>query len=260
MTTVFKKKGYATQGLYAIIDMVEIYEEKAIELIKCEKRANIYKSAKIDDMIRLCMMIFKKDIRVVINALGVHLRDQNVSSSALYSIINATAVESMIDGIRWVDNIQNQNLVKEITYNTKMPIEEWLMSSGIGFDETKYKRDQEREKDKALNHKINRHAASQLQNWANSVQNATKSSTTNTKKSSRPNRPKKGSFKKVLSEVTAMFNIYRPNLKWDKSICAFYHHNDYECRYGSNIDCPRNHICPICSGAHTISECPNKET
>lgn len=254
MLTVFKRKKSVTPGLYAIIEMIEVYEWKSIQLIKEEKAAGVYKTSKIDDMIRLIIIIGKKDIKEAINALSPLVRDEKTKSSALFSIINQTAVEAMQNGEKWVNYISKPNLINEITFNSnKMEIEDWLIDSGIGFDEKQYREDLRLQKERDFNNKMNRQS---IKNWAISLhQNSNNNQTT--RRPSGKGRPKRSGAKSVLVDVTTALRVHRPNQKWDKSICAFYNHPEKECRHKSNMDCTRNHICPFCSGAHPMGECPS---
>ena len=255
MLTVFKRKKSVAPGLYAIIEMIEMYEKKSISLIQQEKIAGVYKTTRIDDMIRLVIVIAKMDIKDAISALNPMVRDETISASAIFSIINITAVDAMQAGEKWDRYLAQNNLVKDIAYNNNIPIEDWLMDSGIGFDEKQYKTEQNQKKQLELNNKMNRQS---IKNWAISInQNNNSNNSTITKRpTTRRTRPRRGGSKSILSDVTTALQVHRPNQKWDKSICAFYNHPEKECKHGSNLECPRNHICPFCSGAHKMSECP----
>ena len=250
MMQVFKTKKYVSKGIYSIINILTMIEQRHMDIIKREKLAGSYSNQEIDDMIRNLILVMRKDLSDAQRTITTLTRNPQISPSALWYIINETAILAMKNGVTWVTYLTQNSLIDDLIYRGTVPIEEWLSNSGIGFSESEFKKEQERKKDRDLNNKINRQAMNSLQTLTKSLRsNQSPQSTKGNGK-----RKNKLSFKQALKEVEVICSTVSPNLLWDKAFCVFYNHPNTKCKFGDK--CARNHSCPLCNGNHPISDCP----
>lgn len=259
MLKCFSIKQNVSTGLYAVINMIETYEQRSSETILRERAAGVYNKAKYDDWIRASIVIFKRDIRDAIATLNVMIRDKEVTSSALWFIVNQTAKKAMENGIKWVHYLTQNSLIKDLQYRGSIPIDQWLLNAGLGFDESAYKKELDRAKDSDSNKKANRSAVSTIANFVQGLKNGMNSEKSFTTKGNRRLRAKaKGSFsfKKAKGEVETLLQSILPNATWDNRYCVFYHHPTATCRHDNK--CKRKHECPSCDLEHKLEDCPDK--
>ena len=249
MKKVFKTKKSASKGIYSMINIINLFDEKLLSAIVTEREAGIYKSADIDDKIRSVIVVFRKDLTAAIPYLTALSRRADVTNSSLWYIVNQTAISALKDAVKWVSYLSQNSFVEELNYQGSVPLDQWLVNSGIGFNEDQYKKDQERRKDRDLNNRINRQAVNSLQTITKSL---SRKNPSNTKKGDKGS--KRPNFKQALREVETILNTHTPNVTWDKESCVFYNHPDLTCKNGNS--CHKNHTCPACNGAHPIYQCP----
>ena len=204
---VFRNKQYASTGIFSFMDLLTIFDEKTTVLIKQEKLAKCYNNHELDEMIRDVVLLMRKDLKEAQLIIAGLQRRKSISTTALYFIINHTAKEALKNRVKWVNYLTMNSMIDDLAYRGDIPIEEWLVNSEMGFDEEAYKKDLEREKDRKLNHNVNRHAANHLQTIANM-----RSQSTNPK----PKGKKKGnngaSFNAIIKEVTDFLHKRCPNV------------------------------------------------
>ena len=111
MLKCFNSKNNVTIGLYAIISMMEIYEQRSAELVYKERANGTYTKAMFDDHIRNAIIIFKRDIRDAIDVLSVMARNTEISATALWYTTNQTAIKAMQNGVKWVNYLTQNSLL-----------------------------------------------------------------------------------------------------------------------------------------------------
>ena len=252
MLNVFRQKGYASTGIFALLDVIHIFDEKAIDLIKSEKSAGCYKSKEIDDIIRNIILIIRNDLKEAQLIIAGLQRKKSVSTTALYFIINQTAAKALKHKVKWAHYLTMNALIDDLSYRGDMPLDEWLLNSDMGFDERTYKKELEREKDRRLNNKMNRQAVNSLQNWSKTIHLPSSRNAESFKTKSKMNKGSR--FNSIMKDVKLMLNVHSPNVNWDKDYCVFFNHPQSNCKF--NEKCKRHHKCPICNESHPISECP----
>lgn len=259
MQKCFSIKQNVITGLYSVISMMDIFEQKLVDIVFRERAANVYKKAKIDDHIRNAILVFKYDIREAIKTLGVLVRNKEISASAIWYAINETAKNALVNGVRWVDYLTQNSLMDDLLYRGAIPLDQWLLNAGLGFDEEAYKKEIERKKDSESNKTSNRSAVTTMKNFVTTLKGI-KSGGNHSKRGKRKFVGNKTiSFKSALQDVQAMLSEDLPNTKFDTDYCVFYHHPTATCRHVQNgTTCTKKHTCPSCDLPHKLPNCPDR--
>ena len=191
----------------------------------------------------------KRDLTEVHRVISTFSRNANIVPSALWYIMNETAILAMKNDVKWMVYLSQNSLIGELCYRGAIPIDEWLVNSGIGFSEEKYKEEQDKRKDRDITARMNRQQINSLKTLAASVKGRSKQSQNENKSS----KNKKLTFKAILRDVSTVLTTFCPNQLWDKTFCVFWNHPSETCRYGDK--CRRKHSCPVCGGSHPIHNC-----
>ena len=256
LSKVFKNINTGQRGVLSLQLLLDRFDTNAINLITKELAAKCYNSQEIDAIIRRLISIARQDLQRVYPIIGGISRKPNVNHSTLWYIMNQTAKTALKENVRWQDKLTNHNEIDQLIYDSNKDINEWLIHSGLGFDEKEYKAQVNRQKERDLQNALSRQMYKNITNAQNSKNSNVNNFNSRGNGQQKPKRRKGMSLNQAIREAEVFLHKYHPNTKWDMNFCVFFNIPSCDCKKEGS--CKKDHKCPICQGAHPIHECPRK--
>ena len=253
MTEVFKKKIYGKLALISMKKVIERFEEKLLKTIERERSTGNYKTYTIDTKIQKVALIMKMDYMEAKQIIATHVIDPKITASSFWTYLNETAIEALKNDRKWSVYLTMNSLAQSLFQRGNIPFEQWIVNASLGFDESQFRREQERKKERNLQSQQYRQTLnlqnSLIKNWGK-----TNNNNKNQKGEYKKKTGKKRTFKQIMADHDSFLRIHAPNTEFITDYCAFWNHPTEKCRYGDK--CQRAHKCHNCDGNHDLHACP----
>ena len=251
MLDIFKRKSYITTAIISVLKLIAEFRRRNMAKIDTEMGEGKYTNKKraIDRLLSKLLFVAEKDLQDILRFLRGHINDSKVSSASLWNYLNHTAVLARKSGDKWMTILTMNVLTTDLFKRGDIPIERFILSANIGFDEDQFKIDQERLKERNLNNQNYRQTLALHQRF---LQNTTNTNTSTPRRPNRRNKPKLGNIMEFHNDF---LKTNLPNIQWPKDYCAWFNHPQATCKFGEK--CKKHHKCIHCNGDHVVSQCPD---
>ena len=256
MMETFKSKRMIGYSLQSVKLLLEEYEKRAMMVIDREIRQQKYTHAEIDRIISKLIFVMKSDVNEVNKLIIPHVHNKDYQPHHVFYYMNATAKIALEREVRWAAIASQNAIASKLFYKAKIPIEQFIVNSDIGFDEEQFKQEKERSRERNLVSSQMRQQISFQRSFMKNMNNAHYRERPRNKPNS--NTSTKSKFGEMIAFHNDFLRHHFPNTKWSNQHCGFWNHPTLKCKFGDK--CPRKHTCPNCEGQHILKDCPNIDT